>query len=322
MESSSGEINPRHVNEPNSPRRRGRDGDHESNDGTNHPQLQRQRTGLITGATAGTTNDAAIQNLGRAAATIEVDRNAMLHLDNYIQANQEAFRNYESILEYFKSGEIEDSEVIGEELKVLLLDYSEYLMGEVLATKDPFKPLKSSTKIIYFGKAKEYFKVNLPSLQIWEGHDEKGNGWYSNIRDKFAKQGLRNFINDDESTPDQRCRPLVIRCTETDLRQDQRFWIPLQGADLESIIKQLLQSNDIAKFELRAQLVISSLAAGRGGEIKFLRWRDILWDYLFSTIQVFWTRMKTTVKQLLYFQCYRDGWLCDIYHTLGCWFHL
>ena len=30
--------------------------------------------------------------------------------------------------------------------------------------------------------------------------------------------------------------------------------------------------------------------------------------------------MKTLVKQLLMFQCYRDGWICDFYHSFGCFF--
>lgn len=61
-------------------------------------------------------------------------------------------------------------------------------------------------------------------------------------------------------------------------------------------------------------------AAGRGGEVKFIHWGLVDWDEFFNCPQAWWTRLKTVSKQLLMFQCYRNGWLCDFYHSFGCYF--
>lgn len=216
-----------------------------------------------------------------------------------------------------------DSNVLkGEEICDVFIRFADFLSGDV---RPNTLLLKISTKLNYFGKVKEIFYAKFHSLDIWTNHDAgQDSGWYSSLRAKLEKKGTRTlFENDDEDAdPSPRCRALVIRSSEEKLCQGQRIWLQKDGVDLESIVMKMLRSNetDKNKYERRAMLVTTYNAAARGGEIKFSTWRDVEWDYHFNCPQAWWTRMKTLVKQLLMFQCYRDGWICDFYHSFGCFF--
>jgi len=41
---------------------------------------------------------------------------------------------------------------------------------------------------------------------------------------------------------------------------------------------------------------------------------------MFLCPEAIWTRLKTVMQQPIYFQGYHDGYLCDVYHGMGCFF--
>jgi hypothetical protein len=66
--------------------------------------------------------------------------------------------------------------------------------------------------------------------------------------------------------------------------------------------------------------VLTALAVTRGGEVAFL-WYDLCWwDDIFQCLEAIWSQLKTTMQQSIYFQGYCDGYLCNIYHSMGCFF--
>ena len=293
--------------------------------------VQRRRVGDGSNnmfVAVGDVNSNRLRTYGNATSTDDGDSSALKIFERFLAASpnweastlQGAFASITSIAE----GE-DRSDAQGEEIVTLLMDYGDHLIGEVPAFKPPHQNLKVGTKGNYFGKVKQMFLAKFSDLKIWEDHDSgTSTGWYSQLRSAVEKKGFRHIFqnSDDDGAPTHTCRALVVRSSEHKVIQENRIWLQMDGSDLESIVRKLLVSRDSHKYEHRAMLVMLYFAAGRGGEAKFINWGSVTWDYHFSCTQVWWTRMKTTVKQLLMFQCYRDGWLCDFYHAFGCYFSM
>jgi hypothetical protein len=70
----------------------------------------------------------------------------------------------------------------------------------------------------------------------------------------------------------------------------------------------------------RAQLLFTFYAVARGGETKFLRWDQFSWDSYFQNLEGLWKRIKTMFHHTISFQCCYLGFLCCLYHSLGCFF--
>jgi len=130
----------------------------------------------------------------------------------------------------------------------------------------------------------------------------------------------RDLITGNWEFKDPSSRGLPIRATESDLRQSERMWKELQGVDLESICKSVIANRKSNCYRERAKLVLTALAVACGGEVAFMRYDLAWWDDIFLCLEVLWSRLKTTMQQSLYFQTYCDGYLCDICHSLGCYF--
>lgn len=68
-------------------------------------------------------------------------------------------------------------------------------------------------------------------------------------------------------------------------------------------------------------MVCSYLALGRGSEIRFLKWATCMWDYNFESPDFQWIDMKNLkVHPCMLFSADSNSYLCDFYHSLGCWF--
>ena len=98
------------------------------------------------------------------------------------------------------------------------------------------------------------------------------------------------------------------------------MWLELQGVDLESICKSIIEGNASNCYHDHSKLVLTALAVGRGGEVAFLRYDLCWWDDIFQCLEAIWSQLKTTMQQSIYFQGYCDGYLCNIYHSMGCFF--
>jgi hypothetical protein len=181
------------------------------------------------------------------------------------------------------------------------------------------KTLGVDTKKQYFSSIKEEIRNDTMDFSIWENHEEE---WYSELREKLGRGTQRKLLQGDEDFKDPSCRALPIRSEESKLRQKHRLWQQMQGVDLESICASIIANDSMDPYAYRdcAKLVLDALGVGRGGEVKFLRWDEFYWDALFLAPEGVWTRMKTLIQQLLYFQCDSIGYLCCFYWILGSYF--
>ena len=69
----------------------------------------------------------------------------------------------------------------------------------------------------------------------------------------------------------------------------------LKGIDLESIMDTLISEKSTRNnnMEKRAIMMFTYLGVGRGGETKFLRYDDSMWDHLLECPEFFWRQRKT-----------------------------
>jgi len=168
---------------------------------------------------------------------------------------------------------------------------------------------------------KELLKDQTSKLQIWVNHEQE---WYSLLRANLIEAVNKRQNRGEETLKDAKSRALHLRCEHGKLLVNNRDFLGMKGVDLESIILSLIlndnNKNRKRPHEFRTLLLFAFYAVGRGGEAKFLRWDHFFWDDFFQVLEGIWKRIKTMIHQNVYFQCCFLGYLCDLYHSLGCFF--
>ena len=232
-----------------------------------------------------------------------------------------SFRRYEQerdddILQELK--EIEDDGAKGELVISRLVGYCEYMIDTpILQQNTTGKLLSEEGCKQYLGSVKEEIKEATSSLPIWKNHEDE---WYSELQNRLGTGKKRGILTGDWDFRDPSSRALPIHAALSDLRQTERMWAELKGVDLESICKSIIARDEQFCYRERAKLVLTALAVARGGEVAFLRYDQMWWDDMFLCPEAIWTHLKTVMQQPVYFQTYADGYLCDIYHAMGCFF--
>jgi hypothetical protein len=254
-----------------------------------------------------------ISKLGKAPSTDAGNNAAIKYVNDFQQEN--------SMDLYNDLEQIKDEIAKGDEIIACIIKLAEWFSKPVQKRNDNNNgTLSVGTCQEYFGKIKESIRLSSPQLLLWKDHDS--GGWYSHLYDAVGKGAKRAIIGGDEDYEDVSARAIPLRTEAGKLRSEQRIWMDKKGSDVESIVRGLIKNGSPTAHEDRCKLLLTVLGEGRGGEIKFLRWNECEWDCIFSCLQIIWTRKKTLVRQHLYFQCFRDGWLCDIYHALESFFAL
>jgi hypothetical protein len=80
----------------------------------------------------------------------------------------------------------------------------------------------------------------------------------------------RHLITGNWEFKDPSSRALAIRSTESDLHQSEQMWAELQGVNLESICKSIIEGNASNCYRECSKLVLTALAVACGGEVAFL----------------------------------------------------
>jgi hypothetical protein len=68
------------------------------------------------------------------------------------------------------------------------------------------------------------------------------------------------------------------------------------------------------------QACVTVLATACGGKVTFARYDLTWWDDIFHCTEMLWSWLKTAMQQSLYFQMDADGYLCNFYHCMACYF--
>ena len=71
------------------------------------------------------------------------------------------------------------------------------------------------------------------------------------------------------------------------------------------------------KLQHRAMIATTFMAAGRGGEVKFVNTSDWVYHPRFRCSDIVWTELKTVKKYAMPMYNNKDCWLSDFYHAVG-----
>lgn len=74
--------------------------------------------------------------------------------------------------------------------------------------------------------------------------------------------------------------------------------------------------------EKRLALTLTFHTVGRGGETKYLDWKNISFNHWMDCLEVLWTELKTLSTYSCPFVPNKDGYLTDVLHALACFFVL
>jgi hypothetical protein len=99
----------------------------------------------------------------------------------------------------------------------------------------------------------------------------------------------RDLITGNWEFKDPSGHALAIHSTESDVHQSERMWAELQGVNLESICKSIVEGNASNCYCECSKLVLAALAVGHGGEVAFLRYDLCWWDDIFQCLEAIWS---------------------------------
>ena len=212
-----------------------------------------------------------------------------------------------------------------EHLQKLMLDFGRYLAKNDLTYGKDGKCIVASTKGDYFTKVKLALKEKFPNHAAWTIE----SSWYDPLKNDIEKGANRANILSTECY-DSKILPFYPEVSDKYVRMKHRAAI-LHGneeyaTDLKSLcclfIKQANEKVDLqgGPLQQRAWFVISMLAVGRGGEIKFQRYDEWYWDVFFEAPDATWTEIKTLTQHCMLFGPDKNSYLSDFYHAFGCFF--
>jgi hypothetical protein len=98
------------------------------------------------------------------------------------------------------------------------------------------------------------------------------------------------------------------------------MWKELQGIDLVSISFSIISVGESYCYHEQSKLAVMALVTAGGGKVTFARYDLTWWDDIFHCTEMLWSRLKTAMQQSLYFQMVADGYLCNFYHCMACYF--
>jgi hypothetical protein len=177
------------------------------------------------------------------------------HLDDFQEASNS-----------FLMEELEDmeTEAVKEEyIKKCLVDLAYYVcQNTILQRNNTGKELQVHSAKEYYGQIKSTIKEQTSELHFWK--TDSFEVWYKELLNKFNTDYRRQQFQDNTANKDPNSRAINGRCDDDKLFFRHRHWKPLQGVDLESICKSIV-NGDAASSTLYPAL-------GRGGELQFVRW--------------------------------------------------
>lgn len=213
--------------------------------------------------------------------------------------------------------------VEADNMQILLESFGEwYAESKILQNNTSGKFLEASSKAKYWGNVREALIAKFPSHEAW--NDEE---WSKDVVDRLQNIAKRSQFDKGTDSQDANTRPLyrVVRSEYVRFKERSNSnWSSKQGRDLHSImsmiIKEATRTNQ--NFEKRAIIMMTYYGVGRGGEPKFLRYDDCVWDTNFEHFETMWRQLKVLKKTPLTFGSNPpDSDLeTDLYHAFACFF--
>ena len=118
--------------------------------------------------------------------------------------------------------------------------------------------------------------------------------------------------------PENSLEPWYPSFDETNLTQQEDL---ISKIDLTYMLKNLCRNASTIcvtdKLQHRCWLLLLHLAVGRGGEIKYVNFKEWMWHGWAQALDIGWTELKVLQKYPMPMVMDSHGWLFNIFHAIG-----
>jgi hypothetical protein len=265
-------------------------------------------------AHSGTQHNTANNVFGNAPSTIS-GKNTAVRVFNLYQAEARSGDHH--------FDDLVPEDVENDNLEDLVTSLAHY-MGHVPIPQgnNTGKILGSESLGQYFGRIMVLLQEKFPKHEAWAD-----DTWSKSLKAGLIRAAQRREIQGtDGEYKDPKIRSLYKRVMPQLVRVSERNfdgWKELQGADLESINRSLIREagrQAPENFFMRAVINITALGVGRGGEAKFLRYDNWLYDSYFESPDTIWSQLKTMMSAPLLWAPDRYCYLVDFYHSFAAYY--
>jgi hypothetical protein len=251
-------------------------------------------------------------NFGKAASTTALRKSGISSFNRYQEKKDDP-----------QLAAIGEKYVEADNLQNVLTDFAEwYSETKVLQENGTGKFLEASTKAKYWSNVKEALKQRFPKHDAWQ--DEQ---WVKDIQHGMVNIAKRMEYDQGTDSQDDNIRPLYREVKAEYVRFNERKdadWGTRQGRDLHSITSIMIKkaTRENKNYTKRIISLTAFLGVGRGGEPKFLRIDENVWDSMFEHYSTMWRQRKLLKKTSLTFGSNPPGgdFETDNYHAFSCYF--
>ena len=175
----------------------------------------------------------------------------------------------------------------------------------------------------YFEPIHSIFKNKFPRHEYLASNDPQE--WWVKLKRGLMTALSLGKVKGCNEVFDPKIRSLYIVNQPGHIRfdDDESKMVALEGIDIKSILRTMMlrgKKYGGKCYEHRAMLLTAALSVARGGEVKFLRYSDWVYDPRFRVTDIGWSELKNIKKYAMpqVNTFYEDAYEVDWYHAMGC----
>ena len=218
-------------------------------------------------------------------------------------------------IQYPPFKDLHNDDVIEGKLPFIFVDFAHRLSHKPPTKAKSNDLLNVNTVCQYYSSVQLQFQARWPQNPYWMDQKQQ-----SKITKDLKTNLERNSLTNGNGTGRYAiCQPVYCKNAEIIGQSSQSGNI-----DLISVCKQFFkeQHSERGWMEKRCHLLLTYLACARGGEVKFLRYDNWIWDPFLLLLELRWSEAKTLPEHFMTFVSDANTYQSDIFHALGCFFAL
>jgi len=135
--------------------------------------------------------------------------------------------------------------------------------------------------------------------------------WFDDMKKGLQKNVDRYIRSSSTDTRDTTVIPLCRKIHPGWVKNEEDM------KDLQSMMEDLMKSNDPERYWKRLEVILQYLGVGRGEEGKYLNYDDWLFDERLQVLGAEWIEVKTLNSYPVAFTCDADGFSFDLFDALS-----
>ena len=230
--------------------------------------------------------------------------------------------------------DLNEEDLEADNIKCILTDYGILLKSKpvplfwdrkgVWEEQDNPVRLNVNSVMKYFEPLYSILKDAYPEHDYLEG--ALPQPWWINLKIGTRSVLEKTKMRGEEETFDPKTKAIYIVNDPAFIRfsHNETSMHYAMQTDLRFILHQMMKKATLyggRQYEYRVVILTTALSVARGGEVKFQRWSDWVYDPRFKVTDICWTEMKQVKKYSMpqVNTNYFDGYEVCFYHAMACY---